>query len=130
MHNNELLITLALISLHKYAEVVFGRHLHLCYIISVVPPCELVDILTRTNDKPSIDSTNPTDNPNLTSGDGSTWVSSPPASINVTFPKLERVMQVVVETVSGTKQVSVIFESKDGTTLKQVDVDTSKVVSI
>lgn len=105
--------------------------MHLFHIISVSTICAEEDILKRSGyDKPSIDSTNPTDNPKLTSGDGSTWVSSPPASINVTLTQVERVMRVEVETVSGTKQVSVIFENNDGSPPKQVDVDTSEGVSI
>lgn len=95
----------------------------------MVPPCEEVDILTRTNDKPSIDSSNPADTPNLSSGDNLTWVSNPPAAIIVTFKGWERVMRVEVENVTGPDAVTAAL-LKNGTVVDQVDVPTNENVSI
>lgn len=111
-------------------KIIWWTHLHVYYLISAVTPCAVEDILKRPDeDKPTIDSTNPADNPNLSPDDSSTWTSTPPASITVTFDEPEQVMRVEIGDVSGTQQVSVTLES-NGTPVGQVDIDTSDSVSI
>ena len=85
--------------------------------------------MTRPNTDRTIDSTNPQDDPNLSSGGYEPWRSTSPAVISVVPESEVRVMRVEITRVDGADRCTATLQ-RNGYTVEQVELNPKDRVSI
>jgi len=96
---------------------------------SVVPPCIEYDLMKRPSTDRTIDSTNPQDDPKLSSGGDEPWRSTSPARISVAPQSPVQVMRVEISRVEGAEKCTATLQ-RNGYTVEVVQLDPKDSVSI